>query len=164
MYFPTLIFITILLFTLASSAQNTSAVPTGPDLTGLPRCAVACSINAFTALSGCKPDDYPCMCRDQNFINSISSCIGRSCNGEELKQATAYAKGICGSAVPTGTSQDGNGETAIANVTISTATKSRTLTTTAANPTGTTGAPNSAAGIRPGGFALGAWLLALLAL
>jgi len=37
-------------------------------------------------MTGCQSDDYPCMCRDQSFTNKISLCIGRSCNGEELKR------------------------------------------------------------------------------
>ncbi|CUS15168.1 unnamed protein product [Tuber aestivum] len=164
MHFLCPIFIIAFFFTLSSSAQNTSAVPTGPDLKELPSCAVACSVNAFASMSGCQPDDYPCMCRNQNFVNTIGTCMGKSCSGEDLKKATAFAKSMCGSAVPTEVSGDGVGGSANATATISTTATSGTATTTAAKATTTTGAPNSAAGIRPDGFALGAGLLAFLAL
>lgn len=84
---------------------------------------------------------------------------------EKYIEATAYAKNICGSALATDTSATTSSaeETADATVTIST-TSSGTATTTVAKSTTTKETPNSASGIRPSGFALGAWLLALFAL
>jgi len=81
-------------------------------------------------------------------------------------EATAYAKGICGSALPPGASTTGTAESTDATVTISTTTSSGTATTTVAKASSTTakGTPNSASGIRPGGLAFGAWLMALFAL
>ncbi|KAG0138073.1 hypothetical protein HOY82DRAFT_596721 [Tuber indicum] len=164
MHFLFPILIITLLITLVSSHQNTSAVPTGPDLSGLPRCAAACAVTAFAGMTGCRSDDYPCMCRDQKFTDTIGVCIGKSCTGEELEKATNFAKGICGPDVPTGTPVNGvrgSGNTTIAP---STTAHSATSTITVAKATTTTRTRNSGDGIRPSGFALGAGLLALFAL
>ncbi|PUU74118.1 hypothetical protein B9Z19DRAFT_1093639 [Tuber borchii] len=169
MYFSSPIFIISLLSTLVSS-QQTSAVPTGSDLSGLPRCAAACAVNAFASMTSCPSDDYPCMCRDKKFTDKINFCIERGCDGEELKQAIVFAKSVCGSALVTDTSATSTSATNVsaevtadATVTIST-TSSGTATTTVAKSTTAKETPNSASGIRPGGFALGAWLLALFTL
>ncbi|KAG0632741.1 hypothetical protein HOY80DRAFT_995796 [Tuber brumale] len=164
MHFSSPILITAFLTTLVSSDQNTSAVPTGPDLSGLPRCAAACAVNAFTGMTGCRTDDYPCMCRDQKFVDTIGVCIGKSCNGEDLEKAATFAKGICGPAVPTGASVNSVRESANTTITTAATARTSTATTTAAKVATTTGTRNSGDGIRPGGFALGAGLLALFAL
>ena len=44
------------------------------DLSSLPTCALSCVSNAITA-TGCNAADAACICNNQSFLSSITSCI-----------------------------------------------------------------------------------------
>ncbi|RPA97513.1 hypothetical protein L873DRAFT_1844734 [Choiromyces venosus 120613-1] len=153
--------VTFVLLTLFSTLVSSQA---GPDIRNLPRCAAECAINALASVSGCKMNDYPCICRDQKFIQTIGVCIQKSCNGEDLKKAGTFAQEICGTDIATGTSASEPGPSADLTVTVSTTASSGTATTTVAKTSSATGTPNMAPTFTPaGGLIMGAGIALLLA-
>ncbi|KAI6112382.1 hypothetical protein EDD17DRAFT_1595822 [Pisolithus thermaeus] len=59
----------------------------------LPSCANPCITNAN--LGGCSATDDTCLCENQTFINSTTTCIESSCTGNDLQEAEQYAQSLC---------------------------------------------------------------------
>ncbi|KAL4072177.1 hypothetical protein V8B97DRAFT_1915696 [Scleroderma yunnanense] len=59
----------------------------------LPSCAVTCITNANTG--GCASTDDSCLCNNQTFVSTTTSCIESSCSGNDLVEAEQYAQAIC---------------------------------------------------------------------
>ncbi|KAI4193222.1 MAG: hypothetical protein LQ350_008421 [Teloschistes chrysophthalmus] len=64
-----------------------SSTSSAQSLTDLPTCALAPATAAFTS-SNCG-QDIACICKDQNFINSLRPVIERACSPEDF-QSTYY--------------------------------------------------------------------------
>ncbi|KAF5350713.1 hypothetical protein D9756_008564 [Leucocoprinus leucothites] len=60
---------------------------------GLPQCAFECITKAD--LGGCQATDNNCLCRSDTFLNSSTNCIGQTCKGQDLEDATAAARQLC---------------------------------------------------------------------
>jgi hypothetical protein len=60
-------------------------------------CAIPCLQNAD--LGSCDPQDNVCLCNNQSFINSTTTCIENSCSADDLASAEAEADAICESVV-----------------------------------------------------------------
>ncbi|KAH7883104.1 hypothetical protein F5I97DRAFT_1930688 [Phlebopus sp. FC_14] len=59
----------------------------------LPNCAAPCLANAN--YGGCAQDDDTCLCHNQSFVNSTTSCIESSCSGSDLAEAESFAQQLC---------------------------------------------------------------------
>ncbi|KIJ64734.1 hypothetical protein HYDPIDRAFT_28101 [Hydnomerulius pinastri MD-312] len=59
----------------------------------LPNCAAPCLANAD--FGGCAQDDDTCLCNNQAFISSTTSCIQSSCTGNDLATAESFAQQLC---------------------------------------------------------------------
>ncbi|KAI6018318.1 hypothetical protein EDC04DRAFT_2742509 [Pisolithus marmoratus] len=59
----------------------------------LPACAQTCITNAD--LGGCSITDDTCLCNNQTFVSSTTSCIESSCTGSDLQEAEQYAQSLC---------------------------------------------------------------------
>ncbi|KAI6020106.1 hypothetical protein PISMIDRAFT_678658 [Pisolithus microcarpus 441] len=59
----------------------------------LPACAQTCITSAN--LGGCSATDDSCLCRNQSFVNAVTSCIESSCTGSDLQQAEEFAQSLC---------------------------------------------------------------------
>ncbi|KAJ3574890.1 hypothetical protein NP233_g1468 [Leucocoprinus birnbaumii] len=59
----------------------------------LPQCALECLTTAN--FGNCSSTDDACLCRNQDFLNSSTTCIGQKCTGQDLENATAAARQLC---------------------------------------------------------------------
>ncbi|KIK93680.1 hypothetical protein PAXRUDRAFT_144531 [Paxillus rubicundulus Ve08.2h10] len=80
----------VALFALTGVSSVSSALVARQSL---PNCAAPCLTNAN--FDGCSPDDDSCLCHDQVFIDSTTSCIQSSCTGSDLAEAEAFAQSLC---------------------------------------------------------------------
>jgi len=58
-----------------------------------PDCAIPCLQNAD--LGSCGAQDNVCLCNNQAFINSTTTCIENSCSADDVASAEAEADAIC---------------------------------------------------------------------
>ncbi|KAI0634319.1 hypothetical protein C8Q77DRAFT_1157153 [Trametes polyzona] len=58
-----------------------------------PACALPCIASAD--FGNCDPVDDNCLCHNQAFISSTTTCITSSCSGSDLQQAESAAQGAC---------------------------------------------------------------------
>ncbi|KAG9096467.1 hypothetical protein FRC07_010931 [Ceratobasidium sp. 392] len=72
----------------------------------MPACAMTCIMNANTQDSGCDATDNTCLCKNQAFIQSTSTCIASTCQGNDLKDANEAASALCAAAGVTLTPTD----------------------------------------------------------
>ncbi|EJD01850.1 uncharacterized protein FOMMEDRAFT_88233 [Fomitiporia mediterranea MF3/22] len=61
----------------------------------VPQCALTCIGNAD--LGGCSATDNQCLCTNQQFIQSTTTCIESTCSGSDLAAAEAFAQQSCAS-------------------------------------------------------------------
>ncbi|KAF9224982.1 hypothetical protein BS17DRAFT_731760 [Gyrodon lividus] len=99
----------------------------------LPNCAAPCLANAN--YGSCAPDDDTCLCNDQTFLNSTTTCIQSSCSGSDLTEAEAFAQALC---LAVGVTLTANSATPTA-----TAPTTASATSTSASPSPSTGAASS---------------------
>ncbi|KAG6331435.1 hypothetical protein ID866_7654 [Astraeus odoratus] len=59
----------------------------------LPSCAATCIANAD--YGDCAQDDDSCLCHNQSFIDSATTCIESSCQGNDLTEAEQFAQALC---------------------------------------------------------------------
>ncbi|KIO22164.1 hypothetical protein M407DRAFT_79491, partial [Tulasnella calospora MUT 4182] len=62
-------------------------------------CAQTCLQNA--PLGACQDGDDACLCKDPTYTQSIASCVGSSCTGQDLTTATTVGQASCRAAVGT---------------------------------------------------------------
>ena len=60
-------------------------------------CAQGCLANATSSV--CQPGEVHCLCLDQQFINSTTTCFQNNCNGTDLQSADQTAQKNCALAV-----------------------------------------------------------------
>ncbi|KAH7926880.1 hypothetical protein BV22DRAFT_1111399 [Leucogyrophana mollusca] len=82
---------TFALVALSAAVSTASAAVVARQ--GLPNCAVPCLTDAN--FGGCAPDDDTCLCNNQTFIQSSTSCIQSSCTGSDLTNAESAAQQLC---------------------------------------------------------------------
>lgn len=80
----------LLLVLLALSAFTASSLVGRQNLPG---CALPCVANAATF--GCSSTDNSCLCHNQGFVNSSTTCIEQRCSGNDLTQAEEFSQAIC---------------------------------------------------------------------
>ncbi|KIM82725.1 hypothetical protein PILCRDRAFT_820022 [Piloderma croceum F 1598] len=80
---------TFITFIGAVCAASASFVPRQ----SFPNCAIPCLQNAD--LGSCSAQDNVCLCNNQAFINSTTTCIENSCSPDDLASAEAEADAIC---------------------------------------------------------------------
>ncbi|KIM54030.1 hypothetical protein SCLCIDRAFT_1222324 [Scleroderma citrinum Foug A] len=103
----------------------------------LPSCATTCITGA--SLGSCSATDDSCLCNDQAFISSTTSCIESSCTGNDLVEAEQYAQAIC-LAVGVTLSVTAPASTATTPSSTSTTTTTGTSTAATSTPSHTNGA------------------------
>ncbi|RPD61594.1 hypothetical protein L226DRAFT_612382 [Lentinus tigrinus ALCF2SS1-7] len=59
----------------------------------LPSCANSCLANAD--FGSCDPLDDSCLCNNQGFVSSVTTCIESSCQGSDLQAAESAAQQLC---------------------------------------------------------------------
>ncbi|KAL5520867.1 hypothetical protein ACEPAF_2870 [Sanghuangporus sanghuang] len=59
----------------------------------VPQCALTCIADAD--LGDCSATDNACLCNNQQFVSSTSSCIQSSCSGDDLQNAIEFAQETC---------------------------------------------------------------------
>ncbi|KAH8827124.1 hypothetical protein DL96DRAFT_1605617 [Flagelloscypha sp. PMI_526] len=59
----------------------------------LPDCATPCIAGAD--LDGCQATDNACLCKSKAFVNSTTTCITSSCQGDALTQAISVSQELC---------------------------------------------------------------------
>ena len=59
----------------------------------IPSCATTCIANAD--LGGCQMGDDSCLCHNEAFINSTTTCIQSTCTGQDLQTAEYDAQQLC---------------------------------------------------------------------
>ncbi|CAE6420561.1 unnamed protein product [Rhizoctonia solani] len=68
-----------------------------------PSCAMTCAQSAD--YDGCAATDNTCMCKSQKFVDSMSTCLTKTCTGDDLAKAQSISNAICKAAgVPLATS------------------------------------------------------------
>ncbi|KAI0357019.1 hypothetical protein OH77DRAFT_1519923 [Trametes cingulata] len=60
-----------------------------------PDCAGTCLVSAD--FGSCDPQDDSCLCKSQSFISSVTDCITKACQGDQLQQAEQAAQAACAS-------------------------------------------------------------------
>jgi hypothetical protein len=122
----------------------------------LPSCAVTCLAKAN--FGGCSQDDNHCLCANEAFINSTTTCIEAECSGSDLTNAEAYSQAICKSVgEPIGNSTSAASSASGASATPTSPTSSSTAK--AGSSTGAAIAAN--ANVLTGAAAVGFGILAL---
>ncbi|KAF9233042.1 hypothetical protein BU15DRAFT_54385, partial [Melanogaster broomeanus] len=56
-------------------------------------CAAPCLANAD--YGGCSPTDDSCLCTNEVFLNSTTTCIEAACSGSDLAEAEAFSQALC---------------------------------------------------------------------
>ncbi|PPQ70107.1 hypothetical protein CVT26_013392 [Gymnopilus dilepis] len=80
-------------FTLFGAAASVSASSLVARQGSLPDCAIPCTTQAD--LGGCVISDTHCLCTNEKFVSSTTSCIESKCTGSDLQAAIAYSQGLC---------------------------------------------------------------------
>ena len=53
-------------------------------------------------MGDCSSTDNTCLCKNQYFIDSVTSCLQKTCSSDEVETANAGAQEICKSVVSVG--------------------------------------------------------------
>ncbi|KIJ16487.1 hypothetical protein PAXINDRAFT_168597 [Paxillus involutus ATCC 200175] len=125
----------VALFALTAVSSVSSALIARQSL---PNCAAPCLANAN--FDGCSPDDDTCLCHDQTFIDSTTSCIQSSCTGSDLAEAEAFAQSLC---LAVGVTLTVASATSTASATAPASAKTSAASTSAAASPSSTGAASS---------------------
>ncbi|KAL8816422.1 MAG: hypothetical protein Q9223_004562 [Gallowayella weberi] len=67
---------------------------TAQSFADVPRCASQAAINSFTN-AGCALNDFPCICKNQNFLASLVPVVEKACTPEELKKTVDFTTQFC---------------------------------------------------------------------
>ncbi|KAL1714344.1 hypothetical protein EV715DRAFT_257538 [Schizophyllum commune] len=59
----------------------------------LPDCYFTCA--AAGDMGDCSSTDNTCLCKNQSFIDSVTSCLQKTCSSDEVETANAGAQEIC---------------------------------------------------------------------
>ncbi|KAF8333136.1 uncharacterized protein EI90DRAFT_3122206 [Cantharellus anzutake] len=140
---------------------------------GYPACFLPCLNATIIDNFGCKPSDFSCLCKNQNFLDTTAQCLYDKCtNPSDIAQAIATSQAACKAAgviltstyTPTQSrSQTGSGATS--STTFVPTTGSVTSTSNSAPSSTKKGAAVALkVNSRPAAGVLGAALLAVLAL
>ncbi|KAF8843506.1 hypothetical protein BDN67DRAFT_1066887 [Paxillus ammoniavirescens] len=143
----------VALFALTAVSSASSALVARQSL---PNCAAPCLANAN--FDGCSPDDDSCLCHDQTFINSTTSCIQSSCTGSDLAEAEAFAQSLC---LAVGVTLTAASATPTASATTPASAKTSAASTSAAS---TAASPSSTGAASSNGVSVLAGAAAALAL
>jgi len=73
------------------------AVVSAQDLSQLPTCAQTCFAGAI-AQTSCSLTDFPCLCRDTAFQNTVTQCVQSSCNQADQASTVSLSSQQCASA------------------------------------------------------------------
>ncbi|QPG99496.1 hypothetical protein C2857_001927 [Epichloe festucae Fl1] len=67
------------------------------QLDKIPKCAYSCITSHITGtdIAGCKPADIACVCNNKDFISSISCCLEKDCQKDDIQSTIKFASGIC---------------------------------------------------------------------
>ena len=60
-------------------------------------CLTSCISDANT--DTCDPADTACLCNNQTFVNSITSCVQSTCDADSVQAAAQSASALCQAAV-----------------------------------------------------------------
>lgn len=96
MRFPLILLATSLSSALESVASNILGLR--QTVPALPTCSYPCFVNPN--LGGCAATNYVCLCNNQEYLTSTSTCILQHCSGADLtttyriSQATCLAVGV----------------------------------------------------------------------
>ncbi|KAL1679355.1 hypothetical protein EV122DRAFT_263867 [Schizophyllum commune] len=63
----------------------------------IPACLTSCISDANT--DTCDPADTACLCNNQTFVNSITSCVQSTCDADSVQAAAQSASALCQAAV-----------------------------------------------------------------
>ncbi|KAF9495246.1 hypothetical protein BDN71DRAFT_899202 [Pleurotus eryngii] len=66
---------------------------------GFPQCAVQC-LDPTQSVNGCGPTDNACLCNDNAFISSTTTCINTNCQGDDVENAQSAARSLCAAVLP----------------------------------------------------------------
>ncbi|CAE6537789.1 hypothetical protein RSOLAG22IIIB_05964 [Rhizoctonia solani] len=58
-----------------------------------PSCAMTCAQSAD--YDGCSPTNNTCMCKSQKFVDSMTSCLDKTCSGDDLAKSKEISNAIC---------------------------------------------------------------------
>ncbi|KAK0205579.1 hypothetical protein DFS33DRAFT_1329449 [Desarmillaria ectypa] len=71
----------------------------------LPSCAVECTTGSNIKYGNCSTSDNTCLCKNNDFVTSVETCINKSCTGNDLQTALSVAQALCAAAGVTLTSE-----------------------------------------------------------
>ncbi|PAV18153.1 hypothetical protein PNOK_0663900 [Pyrrhoderma noxium] len=108
----------------------------------IPTCALTCIASADTG--SCSQTDTSCLCNDQSFVSSTTTCIETSCSSDDVAAAEAFAQQTCESVGVTLTaSSAASTGSATGSTSGSSAASTASSTTTSAGATTTSNAAQS---------------------
>ncbi|KAI4256053.1 MAG: hypothetical protein L6R42_006428 [Xanthoria sp. 1 TBL-2021] len=67
------------------------------SLNDVPECASQAALKSFTS-SGCAISDPACICRNQNFLDSLLPVVREACSPEEFQRTVDFTRQFCGNA------------------------------------------------------------------
>ncbi|KAF5325447.1 hypothetical protein D9619_010044 [Psilocybe cf. subviscida] len=79
--------------TLFGAAASASASTLFARQNTLPDCAIPCTMSAD--FGGCAPTDNHCLCTNQAFVSSTTTCVQKACTGTDLQNALAFSRDLC---------------------------------------------------------------------
>ncbi|KAL8654920.1 MAG: hypothetical protein Q9226_003244 [Calogaya cf. arnoldii] len=70
---------------------------TAQSLSDVPGCASQAAFNSITG-SGCPITDAACICRNQDFLDSLLPVVREACTPEEFQKTVEFTRQFCGNA------------------------------------------------------------------
>ncbi|KAI4278666.1 MAG: hypothetical protein L6R38_005195 [Xanthoria sp. 2 TBL-2021] len=67
------------------------------SLNDVPGCASQAALSSFTS-SGCAISDPACICKNQNFLDSLLPVVTEACSPEELQRTVEFTQKFCANA------------------------------------------------------------------
>ncbi|KAG9031191.1 hypothetical protein FRB95_003095 [Tulasnella sp. JGI-2019a] len=83
-----------------------------PPRRTIQECVTGCL--GSTPSNSCSGTDVPCLCKDQDFINGVATCLGSTCSQDDIAAGTQAAQALCQAAgvsvtLPTATAAGSSG-------------------------------------------------------
>ncbi|KAI5361415.1 Putative extracellular membrane protein, CFEM [Septoria linicola] len=72
-----------------------SCSPAPPTVTDVPSCGQMCVTAG--SYGGCREGDVGCICRNTQYLEGLSECVGRSCNVTGCAEVASFAGDLCSS-------------------------------------------------------------------
>ncbi|CAO1599016.1 MAG: hypothetical protein LQ349_001593 [Xanthoria aureola] len=83
--------------TTAISLLTLFSTSTAQSISDVPRCAYQAALDSFTG-SGCAISNAACICKNQNFLDSLLPVVRAACSPEELQRTVEFTTQFCANA------------------------------------------------------------------